>query len=548
MRKPGKTDPVYRGRLTGVFRTASKRPIGNYAFSDFDWRHFRIDDCVYAGEVDIEAMRTGDFWYADVLRNRRPWRFLWPWQRRTDIFLPFGGNTYYEGDLYRVLVRNLAIDRGKTSPLPKDWDEAKGDVFFQLEAKPKPVTVQEKAEETTVVNVTASASGTNVIANPIVRPRPASATVTTNVTQASPSPLVVVEDANHDTGGGVGSWTQWFGRILALLAGGFMVYYLWQSYPLLGGILLALLLLGSVLWFLSAFPRLGCLATLAILGFAGYSIYRMMERNGMATEQLKTREGSVRVEPPRRSRVRGPDGKADSTSLKDVRWYDFSEKAYRAQYSTSMGVFEQSARGKLASREEALKAGADPVGFAAEFYRGLYRMDREKVRKVAKIFSDSARRNRMTPLQTAEMVVTFIQEIPYCLVHDGTCEKAVSEGNPFVVEYHREGKTCLPGVPEGIQSPYQFLHNLKGDCDTRTLLGFAILSQLNIGSSVWVSETYSHSILGVAVPAGNGIYKEVKGLRHYGVELTAKGYRIGMVAPEQARPKNWSVTAYNNPK
>ena len=152
----------------------------------------------------------------------------------------------------------------------------------------------------------------------------------------------------------------------------------------------------------------------------------------------------------------------------------------------------------------------------------------------------------MDALQTAEMVITFIQEIPYYLVHDESCEKAVATNDKFMVDYHNQGKPCLANIAAGVQSPYEFLHNLKGDCDTRSLLGYAILSQLNIASSVWVSEAYGHSILGVAVPAGNGIFKSINGVKHYGVELTAKGYRLGMVAPENSNANNWEITLYNN--
>jgi hypothetical protein len=173
-------------------------------------------------------------------------------------------------------------------------------------------------------------------------------------------------------------------------------------------------------------------------------------------------------------------------------------------------------------------------------------MDRDKVKTVAKIFSDSAVRKRLGPLETAEMVVAFVQEIPYYLVHDGTCQEASATGNDFITEYHRNRKPCLANVDAGVQSPYEFLHNLKGDCDTRSLLAHAILRELNIASSVWVSETYGHSILGVAVPVGHGIYKEIQGIRHYGVELTAKGYRLGMVSSEHAEPRNWQITLYNN--
>jgi hypothetical protein len=143
-------------------------------------------------------------------------------------------------------------------------------------------------------------------------------------------------------------------------------------------------------------------------------------------------------------------------------------------------------------------------------------------------------------VETAEMVVTFIQEIPYYLVHDGSCEEASSQGG-FVADYHAEGKPCLAEIIGGVQSPYEFVHNLKGDCDTRSLLGYTLLSKLGIESSVWISPAYGHSILGVAVPVNSQYYKVVNGTRYFGVELTAKGFRIGMISPEQANMNNWNV-------
>jgi hypothetical protein len=152
----------------------------------------------------------------------------------------------------------------------------------------------------------------------------------------------------------------------------------------------------------------------------------------------------------------------------------------------------------------------------------------------------------MNATETAEMVITFIQEIPYCLVHEESCQKAIKSGDDFMVSYHQQNKPCLPNIIGGVQSPYEFLHNLKGDCDTRSLLGFSILRELNIASSIWVSEIYGHSILGVGVPVGYGIHKEINGKSHYGVELTAKGYRLGMVAPENNNSNNWNITTYFN--
>ena len=176
----------------------------------------------------------------------------------------------------------------------------------------------------------------------------------------------------------------------------------------------------------------------------------------------------------------------------------------------------------------------------------MFKIDQNKIRTIAKIFSDSATKKNMDAAQTAEMVVTFVQEIPYYLVHEGTCNEAMQSGNSFMLEYHQQGRPCLPNIVAGVQSPYEFLHNLKGDCDTRSLLAFSILKELNIACSVWISDTYGHSILGVGVPVGYGIHKDINGVTHYGVELTAKGFRLGMVAPEHNNAYNWDISIYYN--
>ena len=102
------------------------------------------------------------------------------------------------------------------------------------------------------------------------------------------------------------------------------------------------------------------------------------------------------------------------------------------------------------------------------------------------------------------------------------------------------------GVVAGVQSPYEFLHNMKGDCDTRSLLGYSILCKMKIPCSVWVSQAYGHSIMGVALPAQSKNYKTVNGMRHFGVELTARGYRVGMMASDQTDMDNWTVVLFNN--
>ena len=40
--------------------------------------------------------------------------------------------------------------------------------------------------------------------------------------------------------------------------------------------------------------------------------------------------------------------------------------------------------------------------------------------------------------------------------------------------------------------------------------------------------------------------KSIEGIRHAGVELTAKGFRLGMLSPEHGDMNNWNIALFNN--
>jgi hypothetical protein len=226
-----------------------------------------------------------------------------------------------------------------------------------------------------------------------------------------------------------------------------------------------------------------------------------------------------------------------------IRWNDFIAHSFAAQYSTSSRQFENS-QGMHA-------AFANPqVSDAMEYWTAVYNefssRDLPKLDSLVHYFRSEQKTKNLNPAQTAEMVITFIQEVPYCLVHDGSCSEANKMAD-FIRDYHSSGKPCLPEIIAGVQSPYEFLHNLKGDCDTRSLLGFSILCRLGIPASIWVSEAYGHSVMGVGLgSSGSTYYKTVGGLRHSGVELTAKGFRLGMLSPEHGDMNNWKIALYKN--
>ena len=537
------SEPIYKGRFTGIFTTRNKRNTGYFVVGDMRWTYLRIEDCTLSDEQSVELLKTGDYWYAHTLRNDRKGRFHWPWQARAEIFMPQGEHKYYEDDLRNVLLRNIRLNPGTLSIHSKDWEEASGDIYFQLKPLPKPTAMPSVVKDNLV-------KGTNINNDPIIVSGQRQGVSTTNT-------VIITDDRNQTApvsgvsgvkvGGDTGSLANGFGWLFNLFFLLMIGYFLWRHFPTLAIIYLVVLFLRGIGMLFKTFPVLKQLATLAIFGFIAYFFYQMYLLGGTVSDPLKTRNGSIKVSPPKRTDDRSKGESPDYSTEKEIQWFDFSERGYLARYQTSQASYESSVVRQTELHDQTIQQVSSSLEFYTQFYMDLHRLDEGKIKSIVKIFSDSAAKLRLDPLETAEMVVTFVQEIPYVLVHEESCRVAMESGNDFIIKYHKEKKPCMPNIVAGVQSPYEFMHNLKGDCDTRTLLAFSILSGLNIGSSVWVSEVYGHSILGVAVPAGHGMSKEVRGVKHYGVELTAKGFRVGMVAPDQARPGNWDITAYYNP-
>jgi TRAP-type C4-dicarboxylate transport system permease small subunit len=264
----------------------------------------------------------------------------------------------------------------------------------------------------------------------------------------------------------------------------------------------------------------------------------------MLTERLTPKEDEDSKKANVKSRREKKEGSGEIISRHSIEWpYPQRTNLNLMQYATADAEYTKS----LDNHDRVSKVSAtEEMQFWNQAYRILLAHDQEKVDSIANIVQSVSEKRNFSTLQSAEYLVTMIQEIPYVLVHDMTCKEAVLQYKGFVAQYHMQGKPCLPNIVAGVQSPYEFMHNLKGDCDTRTLFAHAVLNKLGISSSVWVSSAYGHSILGVGVPGSSNNRKIVNGVPHYAVELTAKNFRIGMIAPEQNQMSNWKIAVYKN--
>lgn len=105
--------------------------------------------------------------------------------------------------------------------------------------------------------------------------------------------------------------------------------------------------------------------------------------------------------------------------------------------------------------------------------------------------------------------------------------------------------SCEGKVPFGVKAPGELIGNLKGDCDTRTLFLYTILSHFGYDVVILNSEYYKHSIIGLNAPS-IGIFKVIGGVRYFIWETTAKGMQLGQFPNNMSDMRFWKVALNNN--
>jgi len=175
--------------------------------------------------------------------------------------------------------------------------------------------------------------------------------------------------------------------------------------------------------------------------------------------------------------------------------------------------------------------------YYGKVYVQLVKDNRAKMERIYKTYENIKKKYKLNYRQFAEMVVASVQEIPYVLVHPESCFKARQWGG-FMETYHQEGKECLPNIRFGLTSPTEFIYNLKGDCDTRTVFLYTVLSHFGYDVAILVSRT--HCVLGINLPAVHGDYLTHKGKKYFFWETTARGFPPG-VLPNEFKNDTWYI-------
>ncbi len=166
-------------------------------------------------------------------------------------------------------------------------------------------------------------------------------------------------------------------------------------------------------------------------------------------------------------------------------------------------------------------------GYWGYIYQELASQNSEAVAYIADSLMNVGQQRSLNRSATAELMVTFVQDIPYVLITNKPCAE----------DYQGP---CRANETYGILSPYEFLYSLEGDCDTRSVLLYALLKHAGYHPIIVVSEEYAHAMIALDV-AATGDYIEYQRQRFYFWETTSHGWKPGMLPPSTNNVQYWKI-------
>lgn len=177
------------------------------------------------------------------------------------------------------------------------------------------------------------------------------------------------------------------------------------------------------------------------------------------------------------------------------------------------------------------------------FWRNLYEYiastDTPSLDLIIEAFVELNKEKKLNQMEFAEMVVSCIQDIPYSFVFQKDCPtENYSINTKHILEECPE--CCIGNIKYGVQNPVSFIKNLKGDCDTRTVIIYSILKHFNYDVAIVNSTFYRHSIIGINLPS-SGLHKIYNGKKYTLWETTAKYFEPGYLSPGFDDVTYWNV-------
>jgi hypothetical protein len=217
-----------------------------------------------------------------------------------------------------------------------------------------------------------------------------------------------------------------------------------------------------------------------------------------------------------------------------LKWRDLNNYKYEIKYS----LFKDEIASSTININKLKYEGADNF---TTIYSNIYQNDAKYLNSLYEELDKIRVSRKQNNIQFANTIVSMVQSIDYVLILEQNCNDPSNLQSQQFIEMRNSGISCDGLAPFGLKTPLQFLSNLKGDCDTRTLLLYTIFKHYNYNVAIINSEYYLHSMLGLDLPGVKGVFKVYNGVKYYFWETTNKGFRIGELPRENGNVNYWNI-------
>lgn len=210
-------------------------------------------------------------------------------------------------------------------------------------------------------------------------------------------------------------------------------------------------------------------------------------------------------------------------------WNDNKTRQYRGYVSVKLNDVSSS---------KANKKYINPISWGY-FYKKIVEHDNLKLSTIYDLFDQISSTKVLSRNEFADVIVTFVQNIPYNILTSESCSDAYLNSKS-IKDMIDQGIDCDGNVFGGLYTPTEFIKNFKGDCDTRTVFLYTILNRYGYDTRILNSDFYRHSIIGVNLPS-RGRFKTHLGKRYYTWETTNINWQLGDLPPSTSRMDLWHV-------
>lgn len=314
-------------------------------------------------------------------------------------------------------------------------------------------------------------------------------------------------------------------------------------YLLLAGV--AIWLIGQLLKSLSGiFPFLLVLLILFLgLGYF-YAQIQTQDKGEQRREQRYTQEDKEKksrldIDTSGVSKNDSSGLNSDSVFMNHFRkWNNYESQLYTGWLSISQNQYFHTKK----FRQDYKPNRYDMVGCFNQIYNTLSTQDQKKMPRIYYLYDSIRIADTLDDFKFAEMIVTCVQNIPYKLIVEDDCNTHLMKNPDDISVVQRFG--CMGNVKFGVQSPSEFIYNLAGDCDTRSLFLYTVLSHYGYDVAILVSETYRHAILGINIPM-QGYSVNYNGKKYFAWETTTQNMQPGQLSPDVSDMSNWNICIVN---